>query len=204
MSRQLDSRVGEPVNSSTRILEAALALTAERGVSGMTLAGVAREAGLSRQSVYLIFGSRAGLLTEMTRHKDRTSGISRRFVRALQAPSAADALERTVATWFDYIPDIYPIALALSGAAASDPEAAAAWKDRTALIRGTFLSVCRRLEREGALADGWTADRAADFIYAQAHFSTWHHLVKERGWTPADAARRVTSVLAAGLLRKQD
>ena len=203
MSSNAGATGGGRTDTRSRVLEAAWTLTVEHGVSNVTLAEIARKAGVSRQSVYLFFGSRAGLLTEMTRHKDRTSGISRKFVLALRDGSGAGALKRTIQIWFDYIPEIYPVARALSGAAVADDEAEAAWNDRMDLIHDLFLRIARRLEDEGALAAGWNAGQAADFIHAQAHFSTWHHLVKERGWTPEEAAARVVSALSATLLRNK-
>jgi hypothetical protein len=39
-----------------------------------------------------------------------------------------------------------------------------------------------RVERDGMLSKAWTVDRAADWIWARSHITTWQHLVDERGW----------------------
>lgn len=201
MSSNHQGVAAKAADGRVRVLEAAWALVAESGAVDVTLSQIAKRAGVSRQAIYLFFGNRAGLLVEMTRHRDAKSGISRRFLRAIHERTATRALEQAVRTWFLYIPEIYPVALALAAAATSDAEAAAAWKDRMDAMHKLSLNLATRLDTEGMLASGWTAARAADYIYAQAHFTTWYHLVIERGWPPDMAVDHVVAGLKAALLR---
>ena len=59
------------------------------GFAWETPQDVARAAGVSRQAVYLHFGSRAGLLVAMARHHDRTSGFAERAARIGGGPDPA-------------------------------------------------------------------------------------------------------------------
>ena len=56
------------------MLEAARALLEERSAQAVKLEDVASRAGVSRQSVYLHFGSRAGLLLALVAHVEASRG----------------------------------------------------------------------------------------------------------------------------------
>lgn len=198
------ARPGNLPDSHVNVLETAWRLIGERGAAGVTLSDIAKEAGVSRQAIYLFFGGRAGLLTAMTRHHDATSGIRERFAVSARQTPLPQALTETIRTWFDYLPGISPVASALMAAAATDTDADArdAWTERMESIRGVLAVVAQRLSDAGMLDENWSVEDAADFIYAQAHYATWRHLVLERGWSAEKATERVASSLQAVLIRK--
>ena len=172
------------------------------GAAGVTLAAVAKRAGVSRQAIYLFFGSRGGLLTAVTRHQDLTSGTARKLLRAARSAAPRQSIGSVIKIWFDYLPQIHPVAMALQAAAASDREAKEAWSDRMSAIRDVFETIAIRLRESGDLAAGWTTTEAADFMWSQAHFMTWHQLVVERGWTSEKASRRVSEAIRKSILRR--
>lgn len=187
--------------SHARVLAAAWKLAASHGIDAMTLATVAREAGVSRQAVYLFFGSRAGLLKAMTLYKDDSVGIRERLRDIVRMDPPGEALTPLVSAWFGYCPQIEPVAHALTGAAVTDADARQAWSERMAGLRALFLRLCRRIAEDGQLAQGWSEREAADFIYAQTHFHNWRHLTVECGWTTERAADRIAALLRQALLR---
>lgn len=177
------------ISEQTRIaiLDAAWDLVAENGRLASGQAEVAARAGVSRQTVYLAFGGRAGLLRAMLRNHDRTSPHVARL-RAIARGTGdrpADLMD-FVATWLDYLPEIFPVGIQLDAASLQDPEAAAAWDDRmkTALLTG-LQTIAGRLEAAGRLAPGWTATMAADVAWSLIHPTAWRLLVVERGWSQA-------------------
>lgn len=181
----------------SRILEAAWALVWERGTtSGVTVAGIAAAAGVSRQLVYFHFENRAGLLAAMTRHHDARSGFRER-VAATRALPPADGLEGLLRAWLGYVPEIVPVARALEAAEISGEEGGVAWRDRMEALRGAFRVAVERVAQDGWLAEGWTVETAADWVWARSHLETWQHLVAERGWSPEYYEERsVRSILA--------
>lgn len=184
-----------------RILQTAWAMIAARGNAAISLVEVAREAGVSRQTLYLLFGSRAGLLMAMVDHMDERSAAAPRLAGARQALSPRDAFEPYVRAWFDYLPQVFPVARALAAAATmGDGEAQAAWESRMKLLRGGFLQVTRALHDAGALRAGWTPAAAADWLFNLTHVDTWQHLVVEGRWKPRDAIDRVVATLRETLL----
>lgn len=143
---------------------------------------VALASGVSRQAVYLYVGSRAGLLVQMVRHHDDTSGIGERFQEALRQSPATAALETTLRIWFDYVPEILPGARALMAAAFDDADARRALEDRMDAVRSVFRVVITRLAEEGKLKPSWKVERAAEALWSLAHFRAYDDLVVERGW----------------------
>jgi hypothetical protein len=64
-------------------------------------------------------------------------------------------------------------------------------------LREVFRGAVARIADDGRLAEGWTVETAADWVWARSHLETWQHLVGERGWSPADYAElSVRSILA--------
>jgi len=191
----------EVPESHARVLEAAWNLVAEKRISDVTLAEVAKRAGVSRQAVYLFFGGRAGLLTALTLHVDRKSGIREKFAEAIEQGPARHAIAQVVRFWFDYLPLIDPIAFALTGASATDSDAREAWQTRMNGLRGLYRRLTRNLNREGQLAEGWTESDAADFIYAQCHYLTWRSLVIDCGWSNAKATDCVVQTILGNIAK---
>ena len=122
---------GKP-ETRAAILEAALQLVEERGAPAVRLADVARKAGISRQGVYLHFGSRTELLVALVQYVDGKEELAQRAASVWEAPDGATALDRFVALQADYTPRIYPVAKALLSGRYSDEAVAAAWEDRMA------------------------------------------------------------------------
>jgi AcrR family transcriptional regulator len=182
-----------PITEKTRaaILDATWSLIAEKGRLDVNQAEIAAAAGLSRQSIYLAFGNRSGLLTAMARYKDTQSDHVVRMGRISHAASATpDDFLRYIDVWLDYLPLIYPVGILLDAASLAEPDAAAAWDDR---MRGALLAGLKRilghLAREGHLARGWEPDRAAELVWSLIHPTAWRQLVVGCGWS-ADEFRR--------------
>jgi AcrR family transcriptional regulator len=174
----------------TRVLETAWRRVLEHGPAAASVKDIAREAGVSRQLVYFHYGSRAGLLTAMARHRDEAFGAAVTRARELE-PVAA--LEYVLRAWCDYVPEILPVARALEAALVTGDEGGTAWRERMGELHAVLASFVRRV----GLAPGWTERTATDWIWARVQPSTYAHLVGERGWTHADYTERtVASVLA--------
>ena len=177
----------KPILEKTRtaILDATWSLIADRKRLDVSQAEIAAAAGVSRQTIYLAFGNRTGLLTEMVRNKDIQSEHVARLVEISHAETASpDDLLRYIGIWFDYLPRIYPVGILLDAAALTDPEAASAWDDR---MKGALLAGLKRilghLAKGGYLAPGWEAERAAELVWSLIHPASWRQLVDGCGWS---------------------
>ena len=115
--------------------------------------------------------------------------------------STDEILETVVRNWFRYVPVVFKVAYALQAAATTDEDARQALDSRMQLLRDGLFALMRRLASEGRLAQGWSAETAADWCYRLVHLDTWQHLVIERGWKPADVVQRTVTTLRAVLIR---
>jgi AcrR family transcriptional regulator len=167
----------------TRILEATWRLMEERNGQGVRMRDVAEAAGVSRQAVYLHFGSRAELMVATARYGDEVRGHDERLRRYRAAATGVERLEACVEFWGNYIPEIYGMARALLAARETDEAVAAAWDDRMGAVREACRDIIERLHRDGTLAPGWSLDEAADLLWTMLSIRNWESLTIERGWS---------------------
>jgi AcrR family transcriptional regulator len=194
----------EALDTRERILRATWRLLEERRGQSVRLEDVAQAANVSRQAVYLHFGSRATLFIETARYADESLHLLERIRAACDAETGVIAIEAYVRFWAGYAPQIYGLAKALLVLRATDEAAAAAWDDRMAAFREGCLTILRQVDRDGALATplaaNWTVEAAADYFYATLSIPTWESLTIERGWSSEEYVERVTWALKRALL----
>ncbi len=193
------SNLKRAARSRKEMLDAAWALFVERGAA-VSLAEIAAAVGMTRQSVYVHFGSRGGLLVALVRRADQREDIFAKFDKALALPDPADRLDAYLKAWLAYVPKIDPVASDLIRLRVTDVDAAAAWADRMAALLACFRELSESLAKDRALAKGWTAAKAADYLWAACSVQAWGLLVKERGWSPASASKTIRASVARVLL----
>jgi AcrR family transcriptional regulator len=189
---------GDPQTRKS-ILDAAWTLLEERG-TGVRIADIAAKAGVSRQTVYLHFGDRASLFVELGDHIDVSFGRDRLRARVFGAPTGVESMRRWVQTMSWYTAKIDSVSRILELAAESDEALAAVWKDRMTGRRGHVRRIAERMASDGQLADGWTAEAAADLIFTLTLPGPWRVLTSVAGWSKARYAREITRLLERSLL----
>jgi AcrR family transcriptional regulator len=191
---------GDP-HTRQRILEEARRLMIERRGQNVRLEDIARAARVSRQALYLHFGSRTELLVATARYTDESLGLDERRQSLYIEQSGVQLLEAYVDFWTNYIPDIYGLARAFLAARGTDEAASAAWSDRMEAVHTGMLRVMRHLDRDGVLAPEWTIETAADFMWGTCSVATWENLTRERGWTNDEYRERMKIALKHALVR---
>jgi AcrR family transcriptional regulator len=203
-SRGDSATAPETADTRERILRATWRMLEERRGQNVRLEDVARAANVSRQAVYLHFGSRTTLFVATARYADESLHLMERMREACDAETGVIAIAAYVRFWADYVPDIYGLAKALLALRESDEAAAAAWDDRMAALREGCLTILRQMNRDGApavpLASPWTVETAADYFYATLAIPTWESLTIERGWSREEYVERVTLAIKRALL----
>lgn len=194
----------QPITEKTReaILKATWSLIAKKRRLDVSQAEIAAAAGVTRQTIYVAFGTRAGLLTAMVRNMDEQSDHAARLAEISRAEAATPAdFLRYVDIWLDYLPLIYPVGILLDSAALTDEEAAAAWDDR---MKGALLAglkrILHRLGKGGHLAPGWNADEAAELVWSLLHPASWRLLVVGCGWSAKAFAQSRLAVIRSTVL----
>jgi AcrR family transcriptional regulator len=185
----------EKENTRDRILSAAWKLLEKRHGRGVSMDDIAHAAGLSRQAVYLHFGSRAELLVATVRYVDEKNELPRRIRGIAAAGGGKETLEAFVDFWGGYIPKIFGLAKALLDSRASDPAAAAAWEDRMSAVRDGCRSVVECIVRDGLLAAEWTPRAAAEMMWAMFSVASWENLTRDLGWSNNDYVEKMKLAL---------
>jgi AcrR family transcriptional regulator len=178
----------------TRILQATLALI-RRGDASLTMSSIAREAGLSRQALYLTFADRADLFIALLRYVDGQRGLVQEQAKIRAAPSGVDGLLAIIDRQARWNPDYKPLADAFDLLRRQDPAAQQAWQDRQDDRLAGCRAVVARIEAEGRLRPDLEPALAADLVWTTTSIETWDDLVAKRGWSAADYRTWMVEIL---------
>ena len=160
------------------------------------LKDIAKAAGVSRQAIYLHFGSRVGLMVATVQYVDEVAGFMVRSQHVREEEDGEAAVRLFVAFWSEYVPTIYGLAKQLLILRETDKGAAAAWEDRMDSLRnGPCRFLIERLERQGRLNSAWETEAAIDFFWMLISIQTWESLVIERGWTGENYASKLNQTI---------
>ena len=147
------------------------------------MADIAKEAGISRQAVYLHFPTRAELLVATTRYLDEVKHVDDRLAASRSAATGVERLSAFIEAWGNYIPEIYGVGKALLAMENTDEEASAAWSDRMQAVRHGCEAAVRGLARDGTLSPDRAADEATDLLWTLLSVRNWEQLVHDCGWS---------------------
>jgi len=168
-----------------RILGAALELLEASRGTGVRMADVAKKARISRQALYLHFGTRAELLIATTHYLDQVKGVDERLVPSRTAASGVARLDAFIEAWGAYIPEIYGIAKALLAMRDTDDAAAAAWDERMRAMREGCEAAIDALDRDNRLSPDHAPKQATDLLWTLLSVRNWEHLTIDCGWPQA-------------------
>ena len=171
------------IQTRTRILRSAWKLLEGDSGQGVRMADIAKDAGISRQAVYLHFPKRAELLIAVTRYIDEVLDVDARLAASRRAATGAARLEAFIEAWGNYIPEIHGIAKALLAMKDTDAAAAAAWADRMGAVRQGCEAAVQALNADGMLTPEFSPQQATDILWTQLSVRNWEQLTQECGWS---------------------
>jgi AcrR family transcriptional regulator len=190
-SRDYDNAARQARSGATRqrIVDTARALILERGYRGMTIADIARGAGVHADTVYELVGRKPVVLRELIEQAisgtDRAVVAEERdYVKAIQAERDATG---KLAIYARAVGQIHtrmaPLLIALRDAAATEPEAEEVWleiSNRRAMNMRKFVG---ELQASGGLRAELSIEEAADVVWATSSAELYVLLTAERRWT---------------------
>lgn len=145
---------------------------------------VGGDVGVSRQTVYLHFGSRGGMLLALVDYIDQKNRLPER-IAAFQKERDPVALLRATLTFIaTYDAEIQAVTAALLRHAEHDDDVRAALDDRMQRRREGLRLAVGRLAKSGLLHEGWSAKEVVDALWEASAPTSYRHLVLERGWKP--------------------
>lgn len=182
-----------------RILEAMRDRLRAAPSEALSIERVAQEAGVARSTVYLVFGSKAGLFEALGQDLLERTGFQR-IVEAVALPDARDAVRESLraaasvyATERDVSRTIYSM-----------------WSLEPDAVRRAFEVVergraegqawlARRLAEEGHLHPDVTVEEAADILWVITSFETFDQLYTGRSLSEEDTAARLVMMAERSL-----
>lgn len=205
--RRYDSTARRQRADQTRrdIVTAAGRLFRDEGY-GVPMTAIAAEAGVVVETVYRIFGSKAGLFRAVVEAL-LAGGVARAETPVEERPAIRAVIEepdprRQVERWVATQPGIHrragPVLRALQVGAGSDPELRRLWDEMEAWRLEGQGRLVARLASEHVLRLDRSVEEATDIVFALTSLAIFDLLVLERGWS----ARRYERWLAATLTRE--
>lgn len=189
IKRQYDSRRRREQAAETRrtIIAAANELFIAQGYGQTTIKQVAARAGVSVETVYATFGTKASLLrhvwyVDFRGDEADVALYDREEMQSILAePDLSERIRRHAVFVTASNRRIFPLLDALTGAAASEPDAAAMlaeWADRR-------LDVATRYAHAAAATGqlGVSEEECRDVLFATMDGTLWAQLVGQRGWS---------------------
>jgi len=184
--------------TKSRIAESARRLFSARGYGATTLAEVADEAGVAVQTIYAVFGSKAGILRVLREGLLHQPEAARLYEAAITEPNSARKLELFAASIRHRWETGQDIVSIHEQAAASDPEL----RKEVDAVLGTRRDGIRRLAHalEPALAPGIPRAAAAAILDALTLAEVYRELVQIHAWSSDDFEAWLAAVLKNQLL----
>lgn len=207
-ARRYDStqRRQQAQQNRARVLQAARQRFLAQGYAATKIAEIARDAGVSVETVYKTFATKAGVLkalfdVSVAGDDDPIPMAQREIIqKVLDAPEAT----RKIAIYAEHLastmPRSAPVQLLARDGAASSADAAAVWKQ----IRDETLTAMKMfaadLGKTGQLRV--SAAVARDVLWTYHAPELYELLVLERGWSAARYGEFITAALTDALLRR--
>lgn len=188
----------------TRILATTVQLMEERPSQTVRMQDIAAAVGISRQAVYLHFGSRAALLIAATRYVDEVRDLDGRLRKWNAAETGIERLDEYIVFWGDHISEVYGIAMALLAVRDTDKAAAAAWQDRMDAVRDGCRITIETLVRDGMLDPMWTCEQATDLFWTMLAIRNWEQLTIECGWSTEQYVSWMQTIARRTFVQKKE
>jgi AcrR family transcriptional regulator len=185
-----------------RILEAMAQRLREAPAEAISVDRVAQLAGVARSTVYVIFGSRAGLFQALAEDLMARAGFDQ-LLTALKATDAWEALQGALRASVRIYARERDLTRALWSMSTLDPDAVAGVVDviNTDRARGNRHLV-RRLAEQGALRPRLGVEEATDVLWVLSSFDTFDQLYTGRGLSVDDVADRLITMAERSLLAR--
>jgi AcrR family transcriptional regulator len=162
---------------------------------------VARAARVARSTVYLIFGSRAGLFDAVAADLRERGGFDR-VLTAVAHPDAREHLLGGIRASCEYFAAHRDVHRVLVSTATVDPEATAGAVGRGDERRkGGMAYLARRLAEQGVLRPDVTVDDAAHILWLITSFDAFDLLYTGRGLPVHEVARLLVGTAERAVCR---
>jgi AcrR family transcriptional regulator len=189
-TRRYEQRLRAQTAEETRrrVLDAVYAQLREAPAQPVSVDKIAHTAGVARSTVYVIFGSRAGLFDAFAADLLERGGF-RRVLDAVADPDPRVHLRGGISGGVHTFAAHRDVFRALVSMAELDPSAVGGAMQRSEQRRAKgMMRLARRLARHGLLREGLSAKKAADRLWVLTSFDAFDLLSNGRGLSADDVA----------------
>jgi AcrR family transcriptional regulator len=186
------------------VLDAALKLFSGGGWTSTTIAAIARSAGVSKETIYAVWGNKAAIAAELVQRATRGAQpdvplLEQAGPRQVAAAEGGPAKLALFANdIFGVLSRVAPLVDVIRTSAATDPDSAALYDMLHARRRGNLAMVAEALAPH--LRAGISIDEATDHIWRQASPELFLLLTRQAGYDQARYARWLADTLGRLLL----
>lgn len=188
-------RAEKTAERRAELLETARRLVIEEGFHGVGLEAVARAAGVTRRTIYNLFGSKLGLLNALFDAVAERGQVWRLMEAGNLSDGRAAVLHLVEASCRLWASD-RDLLRRLVGLAAVDPETAVVTAEREKRRERTWFHVVERLAAEGRLRPGIDVPDAVRVLMLLTSFSSYDVLAPPAA-DPAAAVPLLTRLVGA-------
>jgi AcrR family transcriptional regulator len=194
----------QAARTRVRILDAASELFLDRGYGRTTMKDIADRAGVARDTVHAVFGSKARVLTALIDLRlvpDGSAPSARERPEALAVKDEVDQrkqIERFANFMAGISTELRPVFEILRTASAVEPEMAPVFEEMDRFRMDNMQRYAKWIAARGPLRVN--TRRAGEIIWALASPDVARMLCDELGWTQAQHARWLSDTLIRTLL----
>ncbi|MCA1704227.1 MAG: TetR/AcrR family transcriptional regulator [Actinobacteria bacterium] len=194
----------QAARTRTRILDAASDLFLDRGYARTTIKDIADQAGVARDTVYAVFGSKARVLTALIDLRLVPDGSVARARERPEALAVRDEIDqrKQIELFASFIAGIStqvrPVFEILRTASAVEPDMANEFQEMDRYRMMNMQTYAKWIAARGPLRV--STRRAGEIIWTLASPDVGRMLCDELGWTETQHARWLSDTLARTLL----
>jgi AcrR family transcriptional regulator len=185
----------------TRIAAAARKLLEEHGYAGMTMEAVAQKAGVAVATVYAVFGSKTGILSEIldaARFDDSYQNLVREAMHTADPRERIRFPARIARRIYESEHSVLDL---LRGAGAVAPALAQSESERECTRYDAQGGMIQYLVRSRSLRRGLDPQHARDILWSLTSRDLYRLLVRDRGWTAQQYEDWLANTLVETLVR---
>jgi AcrR family transcriptional regulator len=184
-----------------RILDAVAQRLRDAPTEPLSLDQVAKLARVARSTIYLIFGSRAGLFDAFTEDLADRTGLTR-LTEAVANPDARKHLREGIAAGCRMYTEDLVVYRVLFSMNHLDPASVGGAVQRMEKRRaGGMAYLAKRLAEDSVLRDDVTVERAIDMLFVLCSFETFDALYTDRGKSLDEAVQLIAWMAEPSLCR---
>ncbi|MEV6239820.1 helix-turn-helix domain-containing protein [Lentzea sp. NPDC051838] len=180
-------RARDAADTRRDILRAAAELFSANGYARVTVADIAKRAGVAQQTVYSSAGSKSEILHKVVGESIARADSSATITKIREADGLATALTLLARGTRLGNEGEQQVIDVLFGAFPVHEDGAALWEQSTSEYRRALKDVAEHLQDKGLL--NMSVEKAADVLWFCFGFGAWRTLVRECGWSWDDAER---------------